>query len=111
MTSLLKITFFRLRVLPAVVLILAACFSTGTRDSATSPSGSDEALLRHASAAPLDVASADMLLGNDAAFRAKLDAIRAARTSIDAMYFIFADDISSSVIAQELLAAAAASSA
>ncbi|HJQ35591.1 MAG TPA: hypothetical protein VKB93_00495 [Thermoanaerobaculia bacterium] len=65
----------------------------------------DAAIVRHASAGPLDVAHAEVLLGNDAAYRAKLDAVRAARTSIDAMYFIFADDVSSSAFTQELLAA------
>jgi putative cardiolipin synthase len=87
------------------VLALSGCLLTG-RSTSTPRQLTDDVIRRNASAAPLDVLHADVLLGNDAAFRAKLDAIRAAKSSIDAMYYIFSDDPSSSALTQELLAAA-----
>jgi phosphatidylserine/phosphatidylglycerophosphate/cardiolipin synthase-like enzyme len=66
---------------------------------------SDETLARHASAR-LAAASAQLFLDNDEAFRSKLELVTGARATIDAMYYIWADDHSSSVLAQALLAAA-----
>jgi phosphatidylserine/phosphatidylglycerophosphate/cardiolipin synthase-like enzyme len=66
----------------------------------------DETVLRQASAGPLELARGELIVGNDAALRSKLALIQGARSSLDAMYYIFSDDYSSSVFAQELIAAA-----
>lgn len=55
---------------------------------------------------PLPVSSAALVTDNDDAFRVRLDLVRGASRSIDATYFIFSDDESSSVLATELIAAA-----
>ncbi len=55
---------------------------------------------------PLAVSSATLLTDNDDAFRVRLDLVRRASTSIDATYFIYSDDESSSVLSTELIAAA-----
>ena len=60
----------------------------------------------HASTGWLDVAHGQLITGNDAAFQSKLEMIKSAKTSIDAMYYIYAEDLSSSVLTQALLAAA-----
>jgi phosphatidylserine/phosphatidylglycerophosphate/cardiolipin synthase-like enzyme len=67
---------------------------------------SDETVIRHASGGRLDVRHARVITGNDAAFLSKLELIREARASIDAAYYIYADDYSSSVLTEALLEAA-----
>jgi len=88
--------------------VLTACTSDGYKSTTTSVTGqlSDETLLRHASGGALEFSSAKMITGNDAAFRSKLALINDAKTSIDAMYYIYSDDYSSSVLSEALLAAA-----
>ena len=61
----------------------------------------------YASAPRLDFSTAKVLLDNDEAFEQKLQAVRNARESLDLAYYIFADDYSSSLLAQELIAAKA----
>jgi putative cardiolipin synthase len=67
---------------------------------------SDHTVIRHASSGKLAFTKADLIVGNDAAFRSKLEMIKQAKTSIDAMYYIYNDDYSSSVITEALIAAA-----
>ncbi len=67
---------------------------------------SDRAVLREASGGRLEVRYGQLILGNDKAFRSKLGMIQDAQTSIDAMYYIYTDDHSSSVLSEALLAAA-----
>lgn len=88
--------------------VLTACSSDGYKSTTSSVTGqlSDETLLRHASGGALKFSSARMITGNDAAFRSKLALINDAKTSIDAMYYIYSDDYSSSVLSEALLAAA-----
>jgi hypothetical protein len=66
---------------------------------------SDETVARHASA-HLGAERAQLILDNDVAFRSKLDLVTGARTTIDAMYYIWQDDYSSSALAEALIAAA-----
>jgi cardiolipin synthase C len=54
----------------------------------------------------LQIRTARLLTDNDAAFRSKLDVIRGASRSLDLMYYIYADDYSSSVLTKALLDAA-----
>jgi phosphatidylserine/phosphatidylglycerophosphate/cardiolipin synthase-like enzyme len=49
---------------------------------------------------------AQLLLDNDAAFRSKLDLIEGAKATVDAMYYIWQDDASSSVLTAALIEAA-----
>jgi cardiolipin synthase C len=88
--------------------VLTACSNDGYKSATTSVTGqlSDETLLRHATGGALQFSSARIITGNDAAFRSKLDLINGAKTSIDAMYYIYGDDYSSSVLSEALLAAA-----
>ena len=88
--------------------ILTACSNDGYKSTTTSATGQllDETLLRHASGSALEFSSAKIITGNDAAFRSKLALINGAKTSIDAMYYIYGDDYSSSVLSEALLAAA-----
>lgn len=63
-------------------------------------------ILHASSSKRLPVKSARVIVDNDAAFQAKLEAIRAAKTSIRMVYYIYSDDYSSSVLTEELIAAA-----
>lgn len=65
-----------------------------------------ETVAQKASAAPLAASEAQVITDNDAAFRSKLQMIEGARTSIDLMYYIYADDQSSSVLTKALIDAA-----
>ncbi len=87
----------------AAGLLAAACTAVDRR-----PAGPlvPSAVARSASAAGLDAARAVVLTDNDAAFESKLALVREARESLDLAYFIFADDYSSSLLAQELIEAA-----
>src|SRR5262245_22796928 len=67
---------------------------------------SDRTVLRESSSGRLDVRYGQLILGNDRAFRSKLSMIQDARSSIEAMYYIYTDDLSSSVLSEALLAAA-----
>ncbi len=66
---------------------------------------SEETIGRHASAR-LGAQQAHLILDNDAAFRSKLALVTGATTTIDAMYYIWSDDYSSSVLAEALIEAA-----
>lgn len=77
-----------------------------THDTMSSGRLSNETVLLHASTGRLDVARGRLITGNDAAFQSKLEMIKSAKTSIDAMYYIYAEDFSSSVLTQALLDAA-----
>lgn len=66
----------------------------------------DSAVLRHASAGPLQFEQARLILDNDEAFLSKLEMVRNARTSIEGMYYLFGHDHSSSVLNEALIAAA-----
>jgi len=96
--------------------LLSLCFSLSlnacarnqyvTQDTLSTGRLSNETVLLHASTGRLDVAKGRLITGNDAAFQSKLDMIKSAKTSIDAMYYIYAEDFSSSVLTQALLDAA-----
>ena len=96
--------------------MLSLCFSLSlnacarnqyvTQDTRSTGRLSNETVLLHASTGRLDVAKGRLITGNDAAFQSKLDMIKSAKTSIDAMYYIYAEDFSSSVLTQALLDAA-----
>ncbi len=75
-------------------------------ESMTSGKLSDETVLKHATGEPLVIEEARLITDNDDAFRSKLALIEDAQISIDAMYFIFSGDYSSSVLAEALIAAA-----
>jgi putative cardiolipin synthase len=66
----------------------------------------DAFLQRHASAGALTATHGEVLTGNDAAFAAKLQAVTAARQSIDMAYYIYGDDYSSSALTEALIEAA-----
>ncbi|ABB32847.1 hypothetical protein GeomeDRAFT_0452 [Geobacter metallireducens RCH3] len=59
-----------------------------------------------ASAGPLSITEAQVITDNDAAFLSKLRMVRGAQRSIDMMYYIYADDHSSSVLTSALMDAA-----
>lgn len=63
-------------------------------------------ILDASSSKRLPVESARVIVDNDAAFQSKLEAIRNAKSSIRMVYYIFSDDYSSSVLTEELIAAA-----
>lgn len=58
------------------------------------------------SAAPLTATVARAITDNDAAFLSKLKLVEGAKTSIDLMYYIYADDFSSSTLSKALIDAA-----
>lgn len=105
----MKTRFARLfLVLSALTCFLGACTTNPYLDKETQSTGrlSDGTVLLHASAGPLSVGSGRVLTGNDAAFHSKLELVQSATTSIDAMYYIYAEDLSSSVLTQALIDAA-----
>ncbi|MRR36066.1 hypothetical protein EG829_15590, partial [bacterium] len=67
---------------------------------------SADTLAQKASAAPLAVTEAQVITDNDAAFLSKLRMVQSAQKSIDMMYYIYADDESSSVLTSALMDAA-----
>ena len=91
------------------VLLLSACAVAPSADIAGSAAAGlpDTELAAYASAPRLDFSAATVLLDNDEAFEQKLQAVRNARKSLDLAYYIFVDDYSSSLLAQELIAAKA----
>ncbi|HWO40566.1 MAG TPA: phospholipase D-like domain-containing protein [Candidatus Eisenbacteria bacterium] len=100
------------RALESIAILLclqmAACGLNPFMSWETTLSGrlSDDSIRRHASSRMLPFTEARVILGNDAAFRSKLEMIEQAKTSIDAMYYIYSDDYSSSVLSEALIAAA-----
>jgi phosphatidylserine/phosphatidylglycerophosphate/cardiolipin synthase-like enzyme len=90
------------------VLSLSGCAVAPSADiAASAAAGLPETELAAYSSAPrLDFSTATVLLDNDEAFEQKLQAVRNARKSLDLAYYIFADDYSSSLLAEELVAAA-----
>ncbi len=91
----------------AALLALSACASNPYLSS-DSASGrlSDETVLNHAGGAPVAAGRALLITGNDYAFRSKLAMIKNAQSTLDLMYYIYADDFSSSVISEALIQAA-----
>ena len=64
---------------------------------------SSEEVRKLASSSQLKLESAELIIDNDAAFDAKLEAIKRAQKEIRMVYYIYSDDDSSSVITQELI--------
>lgn len=81
--------------------ILSACAAVDT------PPLTPDRLASIQSAGAYTNVEGEVLVDNDEAFEAKLRIIRQAETSLDAMYFIYADDYSSSVFSKALIDAAA----
>lgn len=75
-------------------------------NSASESQLSRDTLLRHASSGAMRANRAALLTDNDVAFRAKLEAINRAERSIEAMYYIYGDDYTSSAFSEALLRAA-----
>lgn len=93
--------------LALLIVLLNACANPYLSEETKSTGRlSNDTVLLHASAGPLAVADGRILTGNDAAFHSKLDMIQSAKTSVDAMYYIYSDDLSSSVLTQALIDAA-----
>jgi phosphatidylserine/phosphatidylglycerophosphate/cardiolipin synthase-like enzyme len=70
---------------------------------------SDQTLLKWSSSAKLDVVGQPrVIIDNDRAFIAKIDAINGARSHIRLAYYIYSDDYSSSFLTQRLIAKAKA---
>jgi phosphatidylserine/phosphatidylglycerophosphate/cardiolipin synthase-like enzyme len=91
-----------------VALSLTACSTNKFLSSESRSMGilSDDTIHRHASAGPMTIQSARVISSNEEAFLSKLEMVSKAQTSIDAAYYIFADDATSSAFAAELIAAA-----
>jgi putative cardiolipin synthase len=88
-------------------LFLAACTNPYlSEDTRKTGLLSDDTITLHASAGPIAIENARLITNNDRSFRAKLDIVRNAKTSIDASYYIFHDDFSSAVLIEEMIAAA-----
>ena len=100
----------RVRHLLVVVacLLVTACMTNQFLSPSTRSTGnlSEETILLHASSGPLKIERAQIITGNDEAFRSKLKMITTARSTIDAMYYIYGDDYTSSVLTEALVAAA-----
>lgn len=69
---------------------------------------SDSEVLKASSSPALKLSSGKIIIDNDAAFEAKLDAIRSAKSgeTVRMVYYIYSDDHSSSLFTSEVLAAA-----
>ncbi len=101
--------FVSLSLVPsALIFFLGACATNPYLDHETRSTGrlTNGTVLLHSSAGPLSVGSGRVITGNDAAFQSKLEVVQSATTSIDAMYYIYSDDLSSSVLTQALIDAA-----
>ncbi len=92
----------------SIALLLGACSTNKylSRDSRSTGVLSNDTIQKHASAGPLTIQSARVISSNEEAFLSKLTMVSQAQTSIDAAYYIFADDYTSSAFAAELIAAA-----
>ena len=99
---------FRVSMLATLVLFIGACSTNPyvSKDSRSTGRLSNETVLLHSSSEPLPVEGGRVMTGNDAAFHSKLELIKSAKTSIDAMYYIYSDDFSSSVLTEALIDAA-----
>jgi phosphatidylserine/phosphatidylglycerophosphate/cardiolipin synthase-like enzyme len=97
----------RLSYTSLAALFLSACSTAPTAiDADDAAAGLPETqLISYASAPRLDFTDATVLLDNDEAFEQKLKTVRSAQGSLDLAYYIFDDDFSSSLLAQELVAA------
>lgn len=95
-------------VLSALAFFLNACATNPYLDNETRSTGrlTNGTVLLHSSAGPLKVGSGGVITGNDMAFHSKLELVESATTSIDAMYYIYSDDLSSSVLTHALIDAA-----
>lgn len=98
----------------SIAIALAAAIALGVAGCATppdgrapSPSAVSGAGAQASGAGPLRIASGRLITDNDEAFRSKLDLIERSRSSLDLIYFIWANDYSSSRLSQALIAAAA----
>jgi len=92
----------------SAALFISACASNAYLSPESRATGilSRETVQRHSSGEALEFSRARLITQNDEAFLAKLDAVRGAKSSIDAAYYIFSDDITSSAVANELVIAA-----
>ncbi len=92
----------------SIALLLGACSTNKylSRDSRSTGVLSNDTIQKHASAGPLTIRSARVISSNEEAFLSKLTMVSQAQSSIDAAYYIFADDYTSSAFAAELIAAA-----
>lgn len=92
----------------SIALLLGACSTNKylSRDSRSTGVLSNDTIQRHASAGPLTIRSARVISSNEEAFLSKLTMVSQAQSSIDAAYYLFADDYTSSAFAAELIAAA-----
>ncbi len=92
----------------SIALLLGACSTNKylSRDSRSTGVLSNDTIQKHASAGPLTIQSARVISSNEEAFLSKLTMVSQAQSSIDAAYYIFADDYTSSAFAAELIAAA-----
>ncbi len=91
-----------------VAFLLTACSTNKylSEDSRSHGFLSDDTMRRHASAGPLTIQSARVITSNEESFLSKLEMVTKAQSTIDAAYYIFADDYTSSAFAAELIAAA-----
>ncbi len=103
----------RFRFIPVVLacgglLFSGACTTNHylSRESRSSGTLSDETVQKHSTGGSLQFVNARLITANDEAFLSKLDMVRSAERSIDAAYYIFSDDVTSSALAAELIAAA-----
>lgn len=85
---------------------LAAAGCTVPISQRPGPAAPEEALERNASASGITIVSGRLITDNDAAFQSKLRLVEQARISLDLIYYIYADDYSSSRLSQALIAAA-----
>ncbi|MGF1644566.1 MAG: hypothetical protein ACFCUJ_13060 [Thiotrichales bacterium] len=92
----------------SLCVLLAGCAVNPYLSEHSSGSGilSDDTMLRHADSAKLEASRGLLITGNDRAFLSKLELVKNARATLDLMYFIYADDHSSSVLSEALIAAA-----
>ncbi len=93
---------------PLLVVALGGCATNPylSPNSAAESQLSRDTLLRHASSGAMRANRAALLTDNDAAFRAKIEAINRAERTIEAMYYIYGDDYTSSAFSEALLRAA-----
>jgi len=89
-------------------LVLSACTTNQYLSPESRETGllSNETVAMHSSGGDLHIGKARLITANDEAFLAKLELVRNARETIDAAYYIFSEDITSSTLAAELVAAA-----
>ena len=94
-------------------LILLCCTSCGVGEYLSAPRSTrtqadvppQERLDWNASSVATGSYKAELLLDNDTAFERKIAAIHGAEKTLDVAYYIFSDDYTSSLLAEELLAA------